>query len=282
MEKTFSLIVATIGRYNELQDLLKSIRDQTFDVSKIEVLILDQNEDIDLIPLVNKYSRDFKIDHFRSKVKGLSVNRNEGLKYATGKIIAFPDDDCKYYKNTLSVVNEIFQNNSNYDVVLGRMIDKEKRTNIIRNWKEKPFDITKYNFYYNLSSGTIFVRANDILFEEQLGLGKRNGSCEDADYVINLMKRGKSVRYDPRIEIWHPEMDIHTTDRNKIIGYGLGFGFMCRKHLAPFIIRLFILVIGFHFLRLLFAFVKMDKKEISGRYWAISSRLRGFFEYRHD
>ena len=52
---------------------------------------------------------------------GLSNARNRGLKYATGEIVAFTDDDCWVDKNWLDNIHEAFQQNKDVALVGGRV-----------------------------------------------------------------------------------------------------------------------------------------------------------------
>ena len=56
-----SLIVPTYGRYIEIEKLLHSLSKQTYPLEKIEVIIVDQNDLIDLAPVINKYSSELNI-----------------------------------------------------------------------------------------------------------------------------------------------------------------------------------------------------------------------------
>ncbi|UVQ02382.1 glycosyltransferase family 2 protein [Bacteroides fragilis] len=103
----FSLIVCTVGRSQDiLEQLLISLTIQEY--SDFEIILVDQNLDDRLISLVEKYSNSLNIVHYRSIIKGLSANRNIGIKIAKGNIICFPDDDCFYDRTTLQNVYLFF------------------------------------------------------------------------------------------------------------------------------------------------------------------------------
>ena len=50
-----SLIIPTYGRFEEINRLLESIAKQDYALEKIEVIIVDQNESIDLLPLIQQF-----------------------------------------------------------------------------------------------------------------------------------------------------------------------------------------------------------------------------------
>lgn len=275
----FSLIMATYGRKEEIGLFLKSITEQTYDISKVEIIIVDQNDKIKLEEICNEYKKSLNIKHIKSDIKGLSYNRNIGLKIATGKYIAFPDDDCIYYPDTLWEVENFFEKNKEYDVVLGKIYDRKNKKNIIRNWKNKAYEVTFKNFFLSYSSITIFTKRNNIKFDGQLGVGTFFGSYEDADYILQLLENNKKLKYTPEIEVWHPDLSANVMSEEKIYSYGLGFGALVKKHISIQIIFLFIQAIGFHFIKFIFAFTTFNKYEMKKRYLSIVSRFKGLYLY---
>jgi len=58
-----SLIIPTYGRYTEVERLLCSLTKQTHSLQKIEIIIVDQNDTIDLSPIINKFVSILNIVH---------------------------------------------------------------------------------------------------------------------------------------------------------------------------------------------------------------------------
>ena len=86
----FSLIVATLGRSTEIGDLLESLLAQGRD--DFEVIIVDQNSDDRVAPVLQPYEARIRITHLRSSIRNANHARNLGLRAARGKIVTFPDD----------------------------------------------------------------------------------------------------------------------------------------------------------------------------------------------
>lgn len=275
----FSLIMATYGRKEEVSDFLKSIVSQVFDTSTVEIIIVDQNDHIFLDDIIVNFQDQLNITHIKSNIKGLSYNRNIGLGVAKGKYIAFPDDDCTYYPETLITVNQLFEKETKIDIFLGKIFDKKNKKNIIRNWKDHSYLISAYNFYTSYSSITIFTRKNNITFDENLGVGKYFGSNEDADYILQALMKNSIIKYTPAITVWHPDFSAHTMSHEKTYTYGLGFGALCKKYNNFPILVLSIQVLSFHFFKMLIGIVKVDKYEIKKRKLSILSRIKGYLEY---
>lgn len=276
----FSLIMATYARKDEIALFLESLLSQEkIDLNKLELIIVDQNDKISLDDLCQKYMDKLNIIHIKSDKKGLSLNRNIGLKLARGEYIAFPDDDCTYYPDTLNRVQQYFEIHKNIDVVLGRIIDKQKNQNIIRNWKDTSYSVNKSNFFFSYSSITIFARKNDILFDEDLGVGCFFGSNEDADYVWQMLDKNMHLEYTPEIEVWHPEPKEQEINYQKVYSYGLGFGALIYKHISFYAIWLFIQAQGYHFIKFCLNLLKWNKKEMKKSWLSFTSRFKGIYLY---
>ena len=74
----FSLVMATLGRSEEIKIFLDSLSAQ--DYKNFELIIVDQNERDILRDIVDEYKQKFYINHIRIREKGLSLARNIGIK----------------------------------------------------------------------------------------------------------------------------------------------------------------------------------------------------------
>jgi glycosyltransferase involved in cell wall biosynthesis len=85
--------------------LLSSLEAQTH--RDFELIGVDQNPHERLEPILSPYKNVFQVLHFRSE-PGLSRAKYLGLGYASGEIIGFPDDDCKYLADLFQRVAQYF------------------------------------------------------------------------------------------------------------------------------------------------------------------------------
>lgn len=224
-----SLIIATLGRKKELLELLNSINNSNINKINIEILIIDQNHKGFLENELLAFN-DLNIKHIHSIRKGLSYNRNIGLKIATGEIICFPDDDCKFYEDTLQIASKVLSC-SKIDFCIGRIFDRNTKKNIIKKWPSKKFKINRFNSYFVNSSITLFIKKSSILdFDEKLGVGSVFGSCEDADLIYRVLESGAKGVYTPEIELWHPSPDFQDIPLSKVKSYASGFGYFISKN----------------------------------------------------
>ncbi len=224
----FSLIMATLGRFDEIRIFLDSIDLQNY--TDFELIIVDQNEENILGDIILPYKKKFYINHIRIKEKGLSLARNVGIKYAKGDIIAFPDDDCIYSLGILDFVNKFFIENKNVDFLTFRLRDKETGDDANLRWYNRDVEITSKNIFRTVISTSIFIRVkniNDVFFDENLGVGRRYGSGEESDMVLELLYRGYKGMFLNNFIIYHPNKKDSI---NKIYSYGLGYGATLKKH----------------------------------------------------
>lgn len=225
-----SLILATLGRKEDVQIFLESLLIQTY--KNFEVIIVDQNTDGILDDLIKKYSENLEIRHIKSDVKGISINRNKGLFYAKGDIVAFPDDDCEYDKSTIErAVNYLY--NKPKHIYSCKTLERGKNygTGVML---DSDTDITISNVHKTIKSITFFVNYQGediILFDTKLGVGAEFGSGEETDYVLELLHRGYEGKYFSKHIIYHPSKKGNYTDLDRAYKYALGFGALCKKEI---------------------------------------------------
>lgn len=272
--KLLSLILATCGRKDEVCRFIESVlQSVNVSVDDIEIIVVDQNSpDFNLKREVLKFSELISIKYIHSSKRGLSLSRNLGLNIASGKYLAFPDDDCLYYQDTIQSIISTLDNELGYDFIIGRIYDRNTQKNILKYWPARDKVLTKWNFYFLSSSITMFFKNKSVTkFDEQLGLGANYGSCEDPDYILNNLNVGSKGLYTTRISVWHPEVPDTRFDSNRVRGYLRGFGFFCRKNLsAPIILFMFGSVVK----RLLLTIVSKDVNKVP----VLKSHFKGLYE----
>jgi glycosyltransferase involved in cell wall biosynthesis len=243
----FSLILCTINRTQEVAEFLDSLDAQTY--RSFELIVVDQNADDRLQSLLAHYASRFPIKHIRSP-KGLSRARNAGLKLVSGHVVAFPDDDCCYFPETLRRVVDHLHDHPHWDGITGRPVDPSSPNGY--SWYDRTSgSVTKQRSWFQATSFTIFLRSMVVArvgdFDENLGVGAESGriSAEEVDYVIRAVDEGMKIFFDADLTVQHPA-PIRAYDEALIrrgYGYSLGLGHVLRKHhfpistVARFIIR---------------------------------------------
>ena len=224
----FSLVLATVGRTKELERFLHSLQAQTY--RNFELIIVDQNVDGRIVPLIDQFGASFPITHLKTPYKGLSRARNLGLRYAKGDIVAFPDDDCVYSPELLWGVSRFFHNNPNEEMLIVKAKGLEGH-----DFPMQPRTAGRVSFWmmWHLSiTWVLFVRRSviqQVAFDEQIGVGAGTpwGSGEDTDFGLRALKMGFRIWYDPSLWVAHPEGPL-PLEKARI--YGRGSGYVLRKH----------------------------------------------------
>lgn len=268
-----SLVTATLGRVREVQRLLDSLAAQTY--KKFELIIVDQNPHTLLQEMVGRYADTINIKYIRSDVKGLSYNRNIGLKHCVGDVVGFPDDDCFYdadillrvseylttYKNISFVVSEVKDVKSDYTFIKGD-------TSIVSRKK-----IFKYCISYN-----VFVRSDwSIAFDESLGVGSFYGSGEETDYLWTLLNKQNVGTFLKGVYIYHPQNEA-SKNYERAYSYGLGFGALFRKEIIYRKHYDYLSLYVYHLLRTIGGLIV--KKHRLFYYHTLRGRIKGFLSYR--
>lgn len=275
----FSLIVATYGRKEPLESLFKSLLEQDIGTASFEVIVADQNAGL-IDELILDYSKMLDITHIKSSQRGLSLTRNLGIAKARGQFLCFPDDDCRYYPDTLSRALAAFES-SGRQVIAGRIRDRERARNVLRHWPAEDRKIGVFNFYRLASSITIFVKNETPLhFNENLGIGCFFGSSEDADYLYRSLKLHGNGAYFSDLHVWHPDTALIDFKPAKITSYGLGFGAFCAMHRSDLPILLtFFMSMGFTLARCAFFMLSAQPHAARMCFTALKARAKGFWAY---
>jgi glycosyltransferase involved in cell wall biosynthesis len=235
---SFDLVVATVGREEELERLLDSLRAQTH--RDFRVIVVDQNVDDRVTHLLDRHG--LEIVHVRAQ-PGLSRARNAALRLLEADAVAFPDDDCAYPVDLLDRVATRLAEEPSLDGLTGRAVDASGDSS--SSWKTDSAKLTDDDLWNRAISFTIFLRRGVVervgAFDEQLGLGSRApwGSGEEIDYLIRAVRGGARIAYDPSLTVVH---EIGADDTSTGFRDGASVGYLLRKHHYPLRTRVRMLV----------------------------------------
>jgi glycosyltransferase involved in cell wall biosynthesis len=236
----FSLILATIDRYEELQRFLAALLAQTH--LDYELILIDQNIDDRVERSLAPFRDQFSILYIKTQTCGLSHARNLGLPHVSGDIVAFPDDDCWYPPQLLSQVNVFFEDNPNYHGMTVKPVDVLGRK-LVNQASDRPCKIRKQDvFGYGKSiSYCIFLRTivtQEVgSFDETLGVGAGTpwGAGEEADYLLRAIDANYALYHYPDLSVHHPRKSLASAPERlqRSLSYSQGNGRVMRKHGFP-------------------------------------------------
>lgn len=239
-----SLVVATRGRSAEIGVLLQSIAAQGVDA--LEVIIVDQNGDDRVAPVLASAPAGLAIAHLRSAVANANHARNLGLSVARGGIVCFPDDDCWLPKGVLARVLAAFDADPALAVLTGPAASPAGGLGSGR-WREEGGAIDLSTVWTSVIEFNLFLRREVALslrgFDETLGPGTHFGSAEGNDLVARAIRADHRAQYDQGLRIVHPDKRMSDVAVARAELYGAGLGRVLRRHApgigtwAPFMIR---------------------------------------------
>ena len=239
----FSLILATVDRTTEVARFLASLETQT--CQEFELIVVDQNPDGMLAPLIEPYLNKFPIVHLnRPDRRGVSRARNLGLQYVKGDVVTFPDDDCWYPSDLLELVGGFLKEHPEVDGVSGHMGTESARTGYqLRHSSGRGHFLTRPLKVAGVPGPwSLFLRKQVTEtvgdYDETLGPGAGTpwGAGEDTDYYLRIFKAGFSIYSKPDIVVCHPVVTKYYSERSDLgrsYRYGAGRTRVWKRHNIP-------------------------------------------------
>lgn len=230
----FSLVLATRGRTTEVVEFLDSVLAQHAD--DVEVIVVDQNEDGRLAPLLAPYVEQLRVTHLRSSVARANHARNLGLRQARGALVSFPDDDCLYPPGLLGRVDAAFAADPSLAILTGPAENPAGGLGSGR-WRQEAGAITAANAWTSVIEFNLWLHRDLALrlggYDETMGPGTKLGSAEGNDLVLRAVTVGHKAIYDPNLRIIHPDKRLSEVAVARAWLYGAGLGFALRRHSVP-------------------------------------------------
>lgn len=233
----FTLIFCTIGRTVEVANFFAALKRDTPADLTLQIILVDQNDDDRLSPIVNEYSKLWTIDYIKTDVRGISPARNLVVERIAGKIVSFPDDDCMYIDGTLQNVKNFFDQHPAEDVLVGIWSDSAKPVFSKAKFERR---INRFSLFKRGEAFVQFYRRNVIQavgnFDLDFGPGPSSlypHGGDDSDYLLRASLAGFKLRRVARVHVTHPLQNTASFSHEKISGYGFSRMKLLRKHNMP-------------------------------------------------
>ena len=195
-EPLVSIIIPTYDRFDSLMKAIESIENQTY--KNFEMIIIDDaSKD-------NRYknledNKNLNVIHLKKnsvEAKGYFSDsvRNHGIKDASGKYIAFLDDDDYWNKNYLKEFQRI-NYKKNYDLILANtfFVKKNKKREIF-HIDINDFTVEKIGLYNpGIRSSATIIRRKSFLDINGYDLKLYYGSA-DKDFLSRFIKKKKKIK----------------------------------------------------------------------------------------
>ncbi len=229
------LLIATLGRKDELDRLLASLEKQTW--RNFRILLADQNSPGYLDDILERHST-LSITRFMLPSKGVSIARNIMLEQAEAEIIVFPDDDCWYAPDTLERVLKVFRAYPGCGAMLG--VWTASQDSPVPALAEGVVSIMEL---FRLAGTCVQFYRRDaiqgIRFDPVLGpgTGLPYGCGEDTDFLLFAHARTEVRRYK-EIRVFHPSPAETLPPTQKVANYAAGRMYLLKKHKFSVLFRL--------------------------------------------
>lgn len=198
MNDKISIIVPIYNVEKYLEECIKSLVNQTYD--NLEIILVDDGSPDKCGEICDRWEKmDDRIQVYHKKNGGLSDARNWGLKFATGKYVAFVDSDDYVEKNTYeSAIKSIKEENAQI-FIMGRAylygnekeIKKIKHTRMVMN-NEEALDRMNSLKYYDVAAWDKVCER--VLFKNiEFPIGKLS---EDWYTMYKILDRASKIVYD--------------------------------------------------------------------------------------
>lgn len=191
-EKCFliSVIMAIYNTGRYLDDSIGSLLNQTINFNEIQIILVNDGSIDNTEEICLKYQTKYPKNIFYIKIihSGVSIARNEGMKYANGTYINFLDPDDKWDSLALKYILLFFKFNNNIDFVAGRIKFFEARDDYhpldFKYYKTRILNLTEeYNCIQLSVSCCVFKKTliKNKIFKEGVFSG------EDARFVLSIL-----------------------------------------------------------------------------------------------
>ena len=213
-----SAIICTFKRPDYLRHALRSVCEQSLPRAQYEIIVVDNAVDSAIEQIVNEFTEDgLNLRYVPEAETGLSRARNTGLKAASGRYVAYLDDDARAGDHWLAALVDAFEQTPAPAAVGGR---------VWLDWQgERPDWVPERHLslytYVDHGEGGHALRRDEYLvganlaferdalnsvggFDPKLG---RQGtvllSGEESAIIAALQQSSKVVYYEPAAVVWH-------------------------------------------------------------------------------
>lgn len=165
--------------------------------------------------------------------KGLSKNRNNGLKYATGDIVLIADDDVRYFDDSFDVIINTYKSQPKLDMAffkiqtaVGEPEYKAYASQVVKLSSDFiPHYVSSIEMTLRLSS----INETSVKFDEHFGLGSGLFAFgEEAILLYDGLESGLNVKFFPNYIVQHPyessAKSMNGFDHDVLVNHGAIYG----------------------------------------------------------
>lgn len=212
-----SAIICTHNREKTLKNAIQSLIHQTLDASLYEIIVVDNASTDRTAEIAGEFSFVENFTYVYEPRLGLSYARNTGVDRASGRIVAFIDDDAIASTDWMEKILKAFSDIPCAGAVGGKvepvwevppppwLCDFMQFALSLLDWSEEPLELGTDQFLI----GTNMAIPRDLLirygaFTPLLGRkGNNLISSEEIELIEKIRDSGRTIYYDPGILVQH-------------------------------------------------------------------------------
>jgi GT2 family glycosyltransferase len=119
-----SVVIPTFNRADQLREALDGLRAQQCDGLRFEVIAVDNGSTDSTRAMIESYGSDLRITYVLEAERGPSAGRNAGIARATGRIVAFMDDDVRVEPGWIAAIVTALDAEPEVDAIAGRILPR--------------------------------------------------------------------------------------------------------------------------------------------------------------
>jgi len=222
-----SVLVPTIGRVEQLQSCLASLR--ACRPRPEELLVVDQSGGGDVAAAVADFA-DLGAATIACEGRGIALATNVGLRAATSSNVLVTHDDCTVAPSWLGVGHERMAANPGA-IVTGRVLAAGDSPAVPSTIDDpEPHDYTG-----ELSVGALFANNMGLPREPVIEIGgfdeRFPTASEDNDLCWRWLRVGGRLLYEPELVVWHHDWRGEDELERLYVRYAYSQGMFYAKHL---------------------------------------------------
>lgn len=218
MTSQLSLAIVTKKRTKQLNRCLRSLRRQ--DELPRRIFIVDNDPDRSAEKIAVQFERWLPITYFVEQKQGIPQARNLALKACKTALLAFIDDDCVVDKHWIRIGRET-ASNSSYKTAY--IVGKNLILNPKNTIAQTQFYINNFWFQCKMVNKTEklnpqcldtknvilklkILKKHNLIFDQRFS-NHKFGGWADTDLGLQLNSHGFNGYYQPKMIIYHEEVD---------------------------------------------------------------------------
>lgn len=258
--RTLSIIVLTFNRKRVLRDCLDSLLAQTYPPELIEIIVSDDGSTDGTREMVTALqAHHARLIYAPQPHRGIPAARNNGIRRATGDIVAIVADDYVLDPTYASTTMQFFHDRPEAQIVRGKVVAagsdlgsrishfyfdvsvrrrlephppapvRDWRGRLARAWQRpRPFEETITTQHQLEAAGAAAFRRQ--VFDAVGGFDETLQRAEDTDMTMRLRSLGIAVYYNPHQRIRHQYSPWMTDTIAKCYLTGVNRSRLYRKH----------------------------------------------------